>query len=111
MEEQNTRGLTALHSATFDHDSLPLLNALHAIKSILRAAGGRSGNGASFDQMMETLALDEDNHVSVSSTNEPEAFEHDDRWRGAWPEPLPQDDTSASEVKEEPHEIAEPHAT
>ncbi|KAL8375811.1 hypothetical protein RB595_007095 [Gaeumannomyces hyphopodioides] len=65
-----------------------------AIKDILRAAGGRSGSGASFAQAMEVLALDEDVNVSVVSMNEPEPFEHDDIWRGEWPEPLPRDSAS-----------------
>ncbi|KAL8341360.1 hypothetical protein RB598_003344 [Gaeumannomyces tritici] len=66
-----------------------------AIKDILRAAGGRSGGGASFAQAMEVLALDEDSNVSAVSINEPEPPEHDDIWRGEWPEPLPRDGTSA----------------
>ncbi|KLU84610.1 TKL protein kinase [Magnaporthiopsis poae ATCC 64411] len=64
-----------------------------AIKGLLLAAGGRSGSGASFGEMMEVLALDNDLNVSVDYT-QPEPFEHDDIWRGAWPEPLPRDSTS-----------------
>ncbi|KAF4419183.1 serine/threonine protein kinase [Fusarium austroafricanum] len=67
---------------------------MQEIIQILRDHGGRSGEGASFAQQMESLSLDRAMNITVSSINEPEPFEHDVVWVGEWPQPLPRDDTS-----------------
>jgi ankyrin repeat protein len=67
-----------------------------AIVQILYSAGGRSGKSehVPFAAQMEAFALEFETGLAVSSMNEPEPFEHDERWRGGWPEPLPRDHTS-----------------
>ncbi|KAH7113644.1 hypothetical protein B0J13DRAFT_631089 [Dactylonectria estremocensis] len=67
---------------------------MQEIIQILREHGGRSGEGASFAEKMESLSLDRDMNIAVSSINEPEPFEHDVVWVGEWLQPLPRDGTS-----------------